>query len=461
LCKIHPSHLLCDFNYQYFAKFISNSIAPMHRDLQLFLQNLTHLDSKFTTKSSKNGNLNKLLYKSPLNYHYTMKNKILPLFALLLMAAFTAGAQGINFQKGNWADIKAKAKAENKHIFVDAFTTWCGPCKWQSKKIFPQKEVGDFFNKNYVSFKLDMEKGEGLAFAKKYKVRAYPTLVYFNPQGEMVHKTVGAYPAKKLLKQANNALNPETQVYTLQRKFEKGEKSNAFLKQYIEALSTAYEDYSKPADMYLAQLGQDKWATAEGWKFISKYVRKSSSEAFEYVMKNQAKFVAAAEGKGKVEKYIARVLTTDMRRLARSKNKEELASFKKKLKDAFGKDADKHIAKAEYMFYARDKEKGMQYACKYFDKYCDNHYEFNSIAWNYYKKYDDTQRLEKALAWAKQSVKLKKASFNTDTQAHILFKLKRYKKAKKVAEESIELAKKAKQNPKETEALLAKINAKL
>ncbi|OJJ18867.1 hypothetical protein BKI52_25175 [marine bacterium AO1-C] len=390
-----------------------------------------------------------------------MKHKFLPLFAFLLLAAFTAGAQGIAFQKGSWSEIKAKAKAENKHIFVDAYTTWCGPCKWQSKKVFPQKEVGDFFNKNYISFKMDMEKGEGVDFAKKYKVRAYPTLVYFNPQGEMVHKTVGAYPAKVLLKAAANALNPETQVFTLKRRFEKGEKSNEFLQKYIAALEGAYEDFSKPADMYLAQLGKDKWATAEGWKFISKYVRKSSAEAFEYVMKNQAKFEKAAESKEKVEKYITRVLMMDMRGVARSKDKKQLTTFKKKLKDVFGKDADKHIAKAEYMFYAGDKEKAMQYACKYFDKYCDNAYEFNSIAWGYYKKYNDTERLEKALGWAQQSVKLMKKSFNTDTQAHLLFKLKRYKEAKKVAEESIALAKEAKQNAKETKALLEKINAKL
>lgn len=390
-----------------------------------------------------------------------MKNKILPLFAFVMLAAFTAGAQGINFQKGTWAEIKAKAKAENKHIFVDAFTTWCGPCKWLSKKVFPQKKVGDFFNKNYVAFKLDMEKGEGLDFAKKYKVRAYPTLVYFNPQGEMVHKSVGAYPAKVLLQHAGNALNPETQVFTLQRRFEKGEKSPAFLEKYIKALASAYEDFSKPADIFLAQMGKKKWATAEGWDFINEYVRKSSAEAFEHVLKNQDQYAKAAGSKEKVDKYITRVLLSDMRGVARSKDKNRLSAFKKKLKKVFGKDANKHIAKAEYMFYARDKDKGLQYACKYFDKYCDNAYEFNSVAWGYYKKYNDAQRLEKALRWAQKSVKLMKKSFNTDTQAHILFKMKRYKEAKKVAEESIALAKKAKQDASETEKLLAKINAQL
>ena len=390
-----------------------------------------------------------------------MKYKFLYIIACFLFASLTVSAQGINFQKGTWADIQAKAKTENKHIFVDAYTTWCGPCKWLSKKIFPQKEVGDFFNKNYVAFKMDMEKGEGIDFAKKYQVRAYPTLVYFNPQGEMVHKSVGAYPAKVLLQHASNALNPETQVYTLQRRFEKGEKSNVFLTKYIEALSGAYEDFSKPANLYLAQLGKDKWATAEGWEFISKYVQKSSAEAFGYVMANQAKFEQLAPKKEMVKNYIAQVWEGDMRALARSRDTQKLAAFKKKLKKAFGKDADKHIAKAEFWFYAGNKEKSLQYACKYFDNYCDDFMEFNEIAWGYYEGTNDPQKLKKALAWAEKSVELSKNFFNTDTQAHLLFKLKRYKEAKKVAEESIELAKKTKQNAKETKALLEKINAKL
>lgn len=389
-----------------------------------------------------------------------MKNRLLSIVACLVLASFAANAQGIKFRKGTWAEIKAQAKAEKKHIFVDAFTTWCGPCKWLSKKIFPQAKVGEFFNKNYVSFKLDMEKGEGIDFAKKYKVRAYPTLVYFNPQGEMVHKSVGAYPAKVLLKHANNALSPETQVFTLKRKFKKGERSNEFLVKYVAALESAYEDFKEPANIYLAQQGKKNWAKDENWKFIQKYVRSSSADAFEYVLANKKKFVKIAS-KEKVEKYISQVLIYDMRGVARTKDEAKLKAFKKKLKKVFGKDSDKHIAKAEYMFYASDKEKGLLYACKYLDKYCNNASEFNGIAWNYYKRFNDQKHLEKALTWAEQSVKLSKRSYNTDTQAHLLFKLKRYTEAKKVAEESIALAKKEKQSASETEKLLEKIKAKM
>ena len=398
-----------------------------------------------------------------------MKNKFSLLFALGLLANFAVSAQGILFQKGTWAEIKTKAQDENKHIFIDAYTTWCGPCKWQSKKVFPQKEVGDFFNKNFVAFKLDMEKGEGKAFAKKYKVRSYPTLLYFNPKGEIVHRTVGAYPAKKLLQQANKALHPKTQLYPLKRRFEKGEKSQDFLKKYVAALADAYEDFSKPVAMYLRQMGKNSWATTEGWEFISQYARKSSDEAFEYVMKNQGLFAKAAGDSEKVNKYITGVLKENIQSVARSKNPNRLAAFKTQLKETFGKEADRYIAKAEYIFYANDKDKAVQYACRYFDNYCNDAFEFDQIAWRYHEKYDDPQRLAKALKWAEKSVQMNKAFFNMGTQAHLLFKLKRYQESKKVTNEAIALAQKAPKDIKgwaeevktALEKLLAKIQTKL
>ncbi|OJJ18864.1 hypothetical protein BKI52_25160 [marine bacterium AO1-C] len=389
--------------------------------------------------------------------------KILNILLLLgLFANFTI-AQGIKFEKGTWAEIKAKAKAENKHIFVDAYTTWCGPCKWQSKKIFPQKKVGDFFNKHFVSFKMDMEKGEGVDFAKKYEIRAFPTLVYFNPQGEIVHKTLGAYPAKKLLKQANNALNPENQFYTMQRRFEKGEKDKAFLKKYIIAAKGARQDFTKPTETYLNQLGKNNWATAEGWEFIKEFVTKYSQEAFGYVLNNQDKFVKLAKNKREVNKFIEKGIEPEMRSISKSKDKDQLTAFKKNLSKILGKSADKYIAKAEYLFYGSDKEKSFHYDCRYLDNYCENPMNFAMTAYSYAFSKDklDTKRLEKALDWIKRSIELRKIYGNVYVKAQLLFKLERYAEAKKVVEESIVLAKQEKGNIKYAKELLDKINAKL
>jgi len=103
-----------------------------------------------------------------------MKRLTTTLFALII--ALGAMAQGVAFEpEGTTLEqASAKAKAENKLIFLDCYTQWCGPCKKMAREIFPQQKVGDYFNQNFVCIKLDAEK-EGREAAKKFGVTAYPT----------------------------------------------------------------------------------------------------------------------------------------------------------------------------------------------------------------------------------------------------------------------------------------------
>src|SRR4249920_624876 len=87
-------------------------------------------------------------------------NKVIMLCMALTMALFANSQQetGIRFDhEHNWSQILAQAKKENKLIFVDAFTTWCGPCRFMSKNIFPLKEVGDFYNEHFIMLKAQLD----------------------------------------------------------------------------------------------------------------------------------------------------------------------------------------------------------------------------------------------------------------------------------------------------------------
>ncbi|GAB5553526.1 MAG: hypothetical protein Sapg2KO_31170 [Saprospiraceae bacterium] len=128
--------------------------------------------------------------------------KIWSIAAFLLLFAFNVSAQqgqNIQFFEGTFEEALATATKENKLIFMDAYTTWCGPCRWMSSNTFTDAAVAEFYNDNFINVKMDMERGEGPALARKYRVMAYPTLLFINPEGEIAHKKMGALPADAFL----------------------------------------------------------------------------------------------------------------------------------------------------------------------------------------------------------------------------------------------------------------------
>jgi thiol:disulfide interchange protein len=126
--------------------------------------------------------------------------------AMFTSGLFASGGEGIQFFQGTWEEAKAKAKAENKIIFVDAYAVWCGPCKWMDVHVFSDERVGAFFNEHFISYKFDMEKGEGPDFARTYAVRGYPTLLFVAGDGKEVHRTMGSRSIETLIELGEEAL---------------------------------------------------------------------------------------------------------------------------------------------------------------------------------------------------------------------------------------------------------------
>lgn len=145
-----------------------------------------------------------------------MKNNIL-LTAVLVTFLFVQATEkddkpaeesdGIVFFEGSWEEALVLAGKENKLIFLDAYASWCGPCKSLQKKVFPSEKVGDFYNANFINVKMDMEKGEGIALAQKYGVRAYPSLFFIDHNGTLKKTALGYHNVSQLIKIGEAALN--------------------------------------------------------------------------------------------------------------------------------------------------------------------------------------------------------------------------------------------------------------
>ncbi len=107
---------------------------------------------------------------------------------------------GIEFYKGTWDAALKKAAKEDKFIFLDAYASWCGPCKIMAKHTFTDEAVGAFFNANFINYKMDMEKdADGRRLSAKYKLQAYPTLYFVDGNEELVHQELGWQKPKQLI----------------------------------------------------------------------------------------------------------------------------------------------------------------------------------------------------------------------------------------------------------------------
>lgn len=108
---------------------------------------------------------------------------------------------GIIFATGTYGEALAQAKAENKLVFVDCYTSWCGPCKMLARQTFPAQSVGEYMNPRFVSLQIDMEKGEGIELAKLWNVDAYPTMVILDAEGNVKGRVVGFYRPEQFLEE--------------------------------------------------------------------------------------------------------------------------------------------------------------------------------------------------------------------------------------------------------------------
>jgi len=131
-------------------------------------------------------------------------------FLILLLGCQITLAQsgGIDFESARWKEILKKAREENKLIFFDAYTTWCSPCLKLQNQVFPDKVLGEYYNRNFINVKFDMEKGEGIALSRKYAIQVYPTLLFIDPRNErVVNHAIGFKSPEQLLQLAEQAIS--------------------------------------------------------------------------------------------------------------------------------------------------------------------------------------------------------------------------------------------------------------
>jgi thioredoxin-related protein len=189
----------------------------------------------------------------------------------LFCFTLTISAQGIQFSSGNWESVLQTAKAQNKLVFIDVFTSWCGPCKHMAKETFTKKSVGDFFNSHFINYRVDAEKGEGVTIAKKYGVHAYPTCMFITSSGEVAYKFLGSKDTIEVMKEAKNALKYQTlmpRIKQMNIAYAQGNRTKAFLKEYVSAMKESADVPGEALTDYMKLMTDKELYSNVGYDYI-------------------------------------------------------------------------------------------------------------------------------------------------------------------------------------------------
>lgn len=369
---------------------------------------------------------------------------------IFLMISFAAHAQ-IKFEHGSWDEIKAKAKAENKIIFLDAFTSWCGPCKWMAKNTFTNDTVAQYYNTTFINAKIDMEVGEGLDIAKKYEVHIYPSLLYLDYNGDIVHRSIGARASKEFIQLGNDALNPEKQFAAMEKKYTEGNWDVSFLNKYLNFLSHNGLNVEKPLTTYFSKQKDADLSNRQNWTIIESHLNNKDSREFNYLLKNTDEFSKKYTADS-VNQKIYSVYIDVLQKTIYGKNADSTKYFslKDEIKKLNFRDSEKAILLSEIWYY-QSKQDYVNYsksAVPYIDKYeNENSMEMNNIAYSFHSFVKDKQMLAKAESWAKKAYDIEKVkpdfdpNITMDTYASLLYTNGKKQEAVKVEQEVLDFMK--------------------
>ena len=137
--------------------------------------------------------------------------------------------------KGSFESALAKAKTENKLIFIDFWTDWCGWCKRLDKDTFSDESVAAEM-KDILCLSIDAESEAGAPLAKRFDVHGYPALLLIGPDGK-VEDNIGGYLKPDQFKEAiRRVRSGEGTVSGLRKKLAADPSNQALLEALIAKL---------------------------------------------------------------------------------------------------------------------------------------------------------------------------------------------------------------------------------
>lgn len=145
--------------------------------------------------------------------------KKISILLIAILASIGVQAQEIKWMSMN--EALAAQKEAPKKIFMDVYTTWCGPCKMLDRNTFTNKDVIKYINTHFYAVKFNAEGTEKVTyqdftytnpnykkgrkgrnsqhlFAHALKVSGYPSMVFFDEESNVIAPITGYHTPEDL-----------------------------------------------------------------------------------------------------------------------------------------------------------------------------------------------------------------------------------------------------------------------
>lgn len=286
---------------------------------------------------------------------------------LLIIASIRLSAQENQFVKtDSWEALFAKAKKENKLVFVDSYFVGCHPCKEMDDEVFPLPEVMKFMKDNFVSVKIDFMVEElGKALQLKYAVTGFPTFLILNEKGQLISRFSGYQEADVFQKLLRESI----------LKSKKGEVLGGF----SPSIQVAHPDFytamfkarqPMKAEALVAYLDQTKDASLEPAAIPFLVSRSLNKKWDDYFLVNYASF-EDKYGKELIWGKRNAIMNARLKALGNARNDDRFNAFLTEIRPLFSdKDwayAKMDMAEAYYYNIHKDHKTFFRYAAEHYN----------------------------------------------------------------------------------------------
>ncbi|HRK29132.1 MAG TPA: hypothetical protein PK239_17795 [Chitinophagales bacterium] len=219
------------------------------------------------------------------------------LFSLLVVAfpVLTGSIQtGIQFQDSkSLENIALEAANKKSYVFIHTTSGNCGGCNYLAQTVYPNKQVGDFYNAYFMNYTLNVDRLEHGNLAKILNLGSQAAVLYFEPGGQLVKKAVNITTAEELMSSAQEAIhlnerNQQNQqkLSYLDERVKNQTATNKEMREYAYLLRTFNYPSRSAVNQYLRTLSEGQFAEKDNMAFVYDMLDNVESMAADVLLNN-------------------------------------------------------------------------------------------------------------------------------------------------------------------------------